>query len=155
MSSEDYEVFKILRRERSIAGGDRREVNARLFPEAQQKAAQAGMKLVQHTEVHYSLEFAGSRLNIYPGNRRLYHDRQHKKPPFLKVPPEWNLLHVIDAAIAACNKTDAFEAEIAANIKPVTDAQISERAYYLWEKAGRPEGDGQEFWLAAEKELRG
>lgn len=30
--------------------------------------------------------------------------------------------------------------------------QLRESAYYKWEQAGRPSSDGQEFWLAAEKE---
>lgn len=157
MSREDYEVFKLLRQERSLDGSARREVNARLYGQARQKAAQAGLVLEQHTDVHYSLQsqMHGWRLNIYPGNRRLYHDRQHKKPPFLKVPPEWNLLDVIDAAIAASSSTDPFEKEVAAKVKTITDDQVGQRAYFLWEQAGRPEGNGQEFWLAAEKELRG
>ena len=29
---------------------------------------------------------------------------------------------------------------------------ISDRAYYLWEQAGRPDGREQEFWLQAEAE---
>jgi hypothetical protein len=29
---------------------------------------------------------------------------------------------------------------------------ISDRAYYLWEQAGRPEGREQDFWLQAEAE---
>jgi hypothetical protein len=37
---------------------------------------------------------------------------------------------------------------------PVED-QIRARAYALWEEAGRPEGDGTQFWLDAEKELGG
>jgi hypothetical protein len=36
-----------------------------------------------------------------------------------------------------------------------TDEEIRVRAYYLWEAAGRPAGDGVAFWLAAERELRG
>lgn len=31
--------------------------------------------------------------------------------------------------------------------------QTRERAYALWEAAGRPDGDGVEFWLRAEAEL--
>ncbi|MGO9419862.1 DUF2934 domain-containing protein [Roseiarcus sp.] len=30
---------------------------------------------------------------------------------------------------------------------------IRERAYQLWDQAGRPEGRSQEFWLAAKAEL--
>ncbi len=32
--------------------------------------------------------------------------------------------------------------------------QIAERAYSLWEMAGYPDGRDQEFWFAAENELR-
>jgi hypothetical protein len=31
---------------------------------------------------------------------------------------------------------------------------IARRAYFLWEAAGRPPGDGVDFWLQAERELR-
>ena len=30
-----------------------------------------------------------------------------------------------------------------------TDSLIRERAYLLWEQAGRPQGDGEAFWFAA------
>ena len=33
------------------------------------------------------------------------------------------------------------------------DEQIRARAYFLWEHAGRPDGDGVQFWLEAEREL--
>jgi class 3 adenylate cyclase len=36
----------------------------------------------------------------------------------------------------------------------VTEEGIRLRAYFKWEGAGRPEGDGVLFWLDAEKELR-
>lgn len=32
--------------------------------------------------------------------------------------------------------------------------KIRERAYYKWEQAGYPEGDGSNFWLEAEAELQ-
>ena len=35
-----------------------------------------------------------------------------------------------------------------------TEQQIIERAYELWEKAGRPEGRAEEFYRNAEQELR-
>jgi hypothetical protein len=31
---------------------------------------------------------------------------------------------------------------------------VKVRAYQLWERAGRPEGDGISFWLEAEADLR-
>jgi len=36
---------------------------------------------------------------------------------------------------------------------PETAELIRLRAYELWEENGRPESDGIEFWLQAEKEL--
>ena len=35
-----------------------------------------------------------------------------------------------------------------------TEHDIRERAHRLWEQAGRPEGREDEFWRAAEQELR-
>lgn len=35
----------------------------------------------------------------------------------------------------------------------VTDAQIREHAHNLWEKAGKPEGNSDEFWHQAKSEL--
>ncbi len=34
------------------------------------------------------------------------------------------------------------------------DMAVRELAYFKWEAAGFPEGDGFDFWLEAEKELR-
>jgi hypothetical protein len=34
------------------------------------------------------------------------------------------------------------------------DMAVRELAYFKWETAGFPEGDGFDFWLEAEKELR-
>jgi hypothetical protein len=34
-----------------------------------------------------------------------------------------------------------------------TEQRIRERAYYLWEHAGRPEHRSHEFWLAAKAEF--
>jgi len=44
------------------------------------------------------------------------------------------------------------------DVKPVNDTALTEEsvrvsAYLKWEAAGRPEGDGVHFWLAAEREL--
>ena len=157
MASEDYEFYKVLQQEKVRDGASRRATNKELFGAARQLAAQSGMVLEQHTEVHYGLKSpAGWLLNIYPGNRRLYHDRQRPKPPFLKIKPDWTLIDVVRAAIAASSTTDAFAKEIDWKVvKIVTDEEVQVRAYYLWEEAGRPEGSGQDFWLKAEKELRG
>lgn len=36
---------------------------------------------------------------------------------------------------------------------PYSEIQIRDRAYALWEAAGRPEGQDKEFWAQAEQEL--
>jgi Protein of unknown function (DUF2934) len=33
------------------------------------------------------------------------------------------------------------------------DDVIRTRAYFLWEQAGRPDGDGMQFWLDAQREI--
>jgi hypothetical protein len=33
------------------------------------------------------------------------------------------------------------------------EEEVRERAYLLWEEAGRPEGDGVDFWVQAEQQL--
>lgn len=72
------------------------------FQEAQTLAEANGLYLVRHAKVHYQLspDDRSWLLNIYPSNRRLYHDP--KKPgPFLRVPPDWTLLDVVKAALKA------------------------------------------------------
>lgn len=36
----------------------------------------------------------------------------------------------------------------------ITEQDIRDRAHQLWEQAGKPEGREDEFWHAAEQELR-
>ncbi len=38
---------------------------------------------------------------------------------------------------------------------PDTEERIRERAYQLWEQAGRPAGRSEEFWFAARAEIEG
>jgi hypothetical protein len=39
------------------------------------------------------------------------------------------------------------------NAKGVSEEAIRQRAYQKWEAAGRPGGDGVNFWVEAEREL--
>lgn len=32
--------------------------------------------------------------------------------------------------------------------------KVRERAYQLWERAGKPEHNGHQFWLEAERQIR-
>ena len=36
-----------------------------------------------------------------------------------------------------------------------TEEQVRRRAFELWEEHGRPEGYDEEFWLQAERQLKG
>ncbi|MBY0461298.1 MAG: DUF2934 domain-containing protein [Gemmataceae bacterium] len=57
------------------------------------------------------------------------------------------------------NRTNPAEAADATRLQPTapaqppSDEQVRARAYFLWEQAGRPDGDGAEFWVRAEQEL--
>jgi Protein of unknown function (DUF2934) len=39
--------------------------------------------------------------------------------------------------------------------REVTEEVIRERAYLLWEKAGRPEGHADDFWRKAQTQILG
>lgn len=45
-------------------------------------------------------------------------------------------------------------AEPSRNGQMVSDEEIRQRAHQLWEAAGKPSGDGFQFWIEAEQELR-
>jgi hypothetical protein len=45
------------------------------------------------------------------------------------------------------------EPTVAGRTRDVDEQAIRELAYFKWEAAGRPEGDGVQFWLAAERDL--
>jgi hypothetical protein len=51
--------------------------------------------------------------------------------------------------------TGPIPAAGAAPLPRATDEEIRRLAYLKWEAAGRPEGDGFNFWVEAEQELNG
>lgn len=55
---------------------------------------------------------------------------------------------------AASSLKDAIK-DAAVSADAPTEEAVRERAYHLWEEAGRPEGDGVDFWVRAERELSG
>lgn len=149
MSSIDYEVYKLLREERAKEGEARRQRALGSYHAAMQLAGQVGWIFNRHSEVHYSLRKPQGNswiLNIYPGNRRLYYDQNKPKGPYLKLNNDWTLVDVVQAAIRQSNATASLTPEL-------SQEKIRERAYFLWEKAGKPDGNGFQYWLQAEKEL--
>jgi hypothetical protein len=59
---------------------------------------------------------------------------------------------ILDAAV---KKDSEQSAEYREKREKAQDEAIRVRAYSEWETAGCPEGDGLEFWLQAEQEMRG
>lgn len=55
---------------------------------------------------------------------------------------------------AQLSAASACEQEQTSCPEQVCCEKIRERAYYKWEQAGYPEGDGSNFWLEAEAELQ-
>jgi hypothetical protein len=51
------------------------------------------------------------------------------------------------------SKTSAKPADKAAGKKPDVGQMIRDRAYYIWEAKGRPQGREMEIWLEAEKDV--
>jgi hypothetical protein len=55
-------------------------------------------------------------------------------------------------------KKNTKPVEIKTTVKQVSveelNKMISDRAYYVWEEKGKPEGKDFEIWLQAEKDIR-
>jgi len=106
-----YQEMRDYRRDRRFrerVAKDRRELAVEMFEDAAGIAEQAGLSLVQRTQAHYHLLPAdGSWLiNLYPGNQRIYHDR-NKPGPFLRLARDraWDLIDAVEAAITALKKS--------------------------------------------------
>lgn len=71
------------------------------FPKAFYLASEKGLLLTKPSDIHYQLSPKDRSwiLNIYPSNRRLYHDRNKSTPPYLDLPDDWTLLGVVRAAV--------------------------------------------------------
>jgi hypothetical protein len=71
------------------------------FEEAQRLAIQHGLKLLRFTDMHYQLrdDKLDYVINLYPGNQRIYVDRQHKRPPFLDLSHPWRLQEVVTTLV--------------------------------------------------------
>lgn len=141
MSSIDYEIYKVLRAERTKEGESRRQNALGSYQAAMSLAGQVGWIFNRHSEVHYSLRKPQGNswiLNIYPGNRRLYYDQNKPKGPYLKMNDNWTLVDVVQAAIRQSNTTASLTPEL-------SQENIRERAYLLWERTG---GQTRRKWLS-------
>lgn len=82
----------------------RRTATYQSYASASKLAEDNRMVLIRHSDVHYHLWVtlaSGQRwlYNLYPGNCRIYADRQHYGP-FLNIPKPWTIDDVIRAARA-------------------------------------------------------
>lgn len=93
--------FRDVREARRDEAAGRRLDATQQFDRARQLAANHMMTLLRHDESHYQLRHpTGWILNIYPGNRRLYHDANNRGP-YIKTDSNWTLIGVVQAAIEA------------------------------------------------------
>lgn len=99
------EAFRDLTALRQIEGERSRNSASRDFEACQRIAVASGLKLNRKSADHYQLHGPGHRgwlINVYPGNHRLWMDKNRPAAPFLHVRRgEWTLREVINAAIAA------------------------------------------------------
>ena len=147
--SSDYDIYKVLRAKRAKEGEQRRQEALKVYHAATQLATQVGWLFICHSEVHYSLRKPQGNswiLNIYPGNRKTVYDQNKPRGPNLKLKSDWTLLEVVQAAIVQNNANVNFKSEY-------SQEKVRERAYFLWEKAGKPNGNDFQYWLDVEREL--
>lgn len=99
--SEIAETYAAMREIRKAESAKRRAWAALEFPEAKRLAAEAGLRLVKSGDFYF-LEAPGKgwRLSLYPGNQRIYGDRNRPKAPYLNV-ESWSLRSIVLAAIEA------------------------------------------------------
>ena len=75
---------------------ERRRIAGQQYPRAAEIAAGAGLALVRHTEAHYSLRAPDWKVEIYPGNLRIFSVGRDR--PFIPLPTDWDLIHLAEAA---------------------------------------------------------
>ena len=109
--SEIGDIFGAQREQRQREGFNNRLRAESDFPEARRRLRAAELFLVRYSAMHYALRGHGEKsswlLNIYPGNRRIL--KGVGSPPYLKLPAEWTLLDVADAAIKLKEKRSERE----------------------------------------------
>lgn len=108
--SDVGEHYKSMRAERQKAAQQNRRGASADFFEAVKYASERGMIFVRRSASHYQLRvYAGTSrdffwlYNLYPGNQRIWIDRQHKGP-FLNFITQWTFKAVIIAAAKARKK---------------------------------------------------
>lgn len=102
MNTDTADNLEATKLERQNSGARRRDAATAQHQQAKELAASNGMTLRRIGGNHYQLEHVKERwlINLYPGNRRIHLDEHRPRAPFLRVPAEWTLIEVVQAAIA-------------------------------------------------------
>ncbi len=99
----DYAADRDIRVEQSATNQARRAAAEATFETVAEYAWLHNLRLAQRSETHYQLTDIQLEttwiLNIYPGNCRLYHDKNLPMPPFLKLGAKWTLRQVVEAMV--------------------------------------------------------
>ena len=102
--SDFVDMFRAQRELRQDQGFENRLRAESDYPEARRRLKAARFHFVRHTDAHYTLRKPGAWLiNVYPGNRRI--SAGFGNPPYLKLPADWTLLDVANAAIGLKGET--------------------------------------------------
>ncbi len=97
-----YAAYRDMRRYKQAEGRERASRAIVDYPAAKVEAELFGMRLIsQTTGHHYALERDHWRINLYPGNQRIYHDRNRPGPFLENVPEPWSLMDIVRSAIQA------------------------------------------------------
>lgn len=96
--SEQAAYYRELHHAVRQRGEDRRKMATTAFDAARKRADEAGLSLVRHSDIHYTLNAGKARYDIFPGNRRV---KKGKDAPYLLLPDGWTLCDVVNAASAA------------------------------------------------------
>jgi hypothetical protein len=93
--ADGYRAYKAARQRE---GQERRQFNARLWTSLVEPLSEIGVMLHRHDDGHYAVEHKRVRwlVNLYPGNQRIYADRNRPKAPYLSLPDPWTLQDVAD-----------------------------------------------------------
>lgn len=98
--SDTADVYRAMKAYRQEQASESRDLSAKLFAEASRLAKEGGMSLTRRSDAHYQLRHAqdGWLLNLYPGNGRVYGDRNKPRGPFLHLPDGWTVIDAVESA---------------------------------------------------------
>lgn len=89
-----------------MAVATRRRQSTATYQHCARMAAAAGLRLIRHSETHYSLFGPETRpymLDVFPARLAYVADQSRPEPPRLwfRMPRNWTLIELVNAAIAA------------------------------------------------------